>query len=230
MEKHSLLEAVKGGIIVSCQALPDEPLFGSEMMVRMALAAEAGGAVGIRANTPVDIAAIKSRVKLPLVGLWKRDYEGSDVYITPTLEEVEAVWRAGADIIALDATMRPRPKGETLKEIVSGIKKRADVLLMADISTVEEGLYAQEAGFDILSTTMSGYTPYSPQQEGPDFKLIREMAARADIPVFAEGRIHTREDATECFRSGAHTVVIGGAITRPQQITKRFVDFVRIHV
>ncbi|MGX4587882.1 N-acetylmannosamine-6-phosphate 2-epimerase [Paenibacillus chitinolyticus] len=230
MEKHSLLEAVKGGIIVSCQALPDEPLFGSEMMVRMALAAEAGGAVGIRANTPVDIAAIKSRVKLPLVGLWKRDYEGSDVYITPTLEEVEAVWRAGADIVALDATMRPRPKGETLKEIVSEIKMRAGVLLMADISTVEEGLYAQEAGFDILSTTMSGYTPYSPQQEGPDFTLIREMAARADIPVFAEGRIHTREDAIECFRSGAHTVVIGGAITRPQQITKRFVDFVRIHV
>ncbi|MGE6230702.1 N-acetylmannosamine-6-phosphate 2-epimerase [Paenibacillus chitinolyticus] len=230
MDKHSLLEAVKGGIIVSCQALPDEPLFGSEMMVRMALAAEAGGAVGIRANTPVDIAAIKSRVKLPLVGLWKRDYEGSDVYITPTLEEVEAVWRAGADIVALDATMRPRPKGETLKEIVSEIKKRAGVLLMADISTVEEGLHAQEAGFDILSTTMSGYTPYSPQQEGPDFTLVREMAAQADIPVFAEGRIHTREDAIECFRNGAHTVVIGGAITRPQQITKRFVDFVRIHV
>ncbi|MFS0840633.1 N-acetylmannosamine-6-phosphate 2-epimerase [Paenibacillus sp. 1P03SA] len=230
MEKHSLLEAVKGGVIVSCQALPDEPLFGSEMMVRMALAAEGGGAVGIRANTPVDIAAIKSSVKLPLVGLWKRDYEGSDVYITPTLEEVEAVWRAGADIIALDATMRPRPKGETLKDIVSGIKKRAGALLMADISTVEEGLHAQEIGFDILSTTMSGYTPYSPQQEGPDFELIRELAAQAHIPVFAEGRIHTREEAIECFRSGAHTVVIGGAITRPQQITKRFVDFVRIHV
>ncbi|WP_068776831.1 N-acetylmannosamine-6-phosphate 2-epimerase [Paenibacillus sp. FJAT-26967] len=223
----TMLEKVRGGIIVSCQALPEEPLFGSEVMAKMAIAAQAGGAVGIRANTPVDIAAIKAEVNLPLIGLWKRDYEGSEVYITPTLEEAEEVIRAGADIVALDATSRPRPKGETLEELAAKLRSRGDVLLMADISTVEEGLRAEELGFHILSTTMSGYTPYSPQQEGPDFDLIRELAARASVPVFAEGRIHTREEAVECFRSGAYTVVIGGAITRPQQITKRFTDFVR---
>ncbi|MFD1178247.1 N-acetylmannosamine-6-phosphate 2-epimerase [Paenibacillus puldeungensis] len=221
---HSIIESFKGGLIVSCQALEGEPFFGSEFMTRFAISAEMGDAVGIRANTPQDIAAIKRVTKLPLIGLWKREYAGFGVYITPTLEEVEGVIAAGADIVAMDATKRDRPDGLSLSEIVKEIRRKHQVLLMADISTLEEGLMAEQLGFDLISTTLSGYTPYSPQGQEPDFQLIADLSSRVRIPVLGEGRIHSPEQALYCLQEGAYAVVIGGAITRPQEIVKKYVD------
>ena len=213
---------LKGGLIVSCQALADEPLHGAEIMARMALAAQQGGAVGIRANSPVDIQAIRATVNLPLIGLYKDGNEG--VYITPTLAHAQAVATAGADIIALDATPRPRPDGSQLRDIIDAIHHQLHKLVMADISTFEEGVVAAEAGADLVSTTLSGYTAYSPQQDGPDLDLVEKLAAELDIPLIAEGRLHSPEQAQQALTAGAFAVVVGGAITRPQQITARFVQ------
>ncbi|MGG6311787.1 N-acetylmannosamine-6-phosphate 2-epimerase [Paenibacillus macerans] len=221
---HPIIDSFKGGLIVSCQALEGEPFFGSDYMARFAVSAEMGLAVGIRANTPPDIAAIKRATKLPLIGLWKRDYAGSSVYITPTLKEAEGVIAAGADIVAMDATERDRPDGLQLAELVCELKKGPPVLLMADISTVDEGLAAEQLGFDLISTTLSGYTPYSPQRHEPDFQLIADLSRRVKIPVLAEGRVHSPEQAQRCLREGAYAVVIGGAITRPQQIARQYAD------
>lgn len=220
---HSMLKSLEGGLIVSCQAPPEDPFYGSENMVKFALAAQQGGAVGIRANSPEHVAAIKARVDLPLIGLWKRSYEDSDIYITPTFEDAEHVSGAGADIVALDATARSRPGGQTLPAIVERMREKFAGLLMADVSTLEEGQWAERIGFDVVSTTLSGYTPYSPQLEGPDVELIRRLADRVRIPVFAEGRIHSPEQAAHCFECGAFALVVGTAITRPQSIANRFV-------
>lgn len=227
MLPHSLpapLAQVRGGLIVSCQALPDEPLFSSEIMARMAVAARQGGAVGIRANTPVDVRAIRGSVPgLPLIGLFKVVVAGfENVYITPRLEDAVAVAEAGADIIALDATLRPHPEGSAA-DLIQAVKRATGKLVMADIATEADALAAVEAGADVLSTTLSGYTPDSPQLEGPDLKLVGRLIARnLPIPVIAEGRIHTPEQARAALDAGAFAVVVGGAITRPQQITTRF--------
>ncbi|MEJ5199663.1 MAG: N-acetylmannosamine-6-phosphate 2-epimerase [Anaerolineae bacterium] len=225
MSDHKdLPEAVarlRGGLIVSCQALPHEPLHGSEIMARMALAAWQGGAVGIRANTPQDIHAIRGAVPLPLIGIYKDG--DADVYITPTLEHGRAVARAGADIVALDATGRPRPDGLTLAETIAALHAEFAIPVMADVSTFDEGLAAVEAGADLVSTTLSGYTPYSPQQEEPDLALVAALAGRLAVPVIAEGRISTPALARAALEAGAFAVVVGAAITRPQWITARFV-------
>jgi Putative N-acetylmannosamine-6-phosphate epimerase len=218
------LARLRGGLVVSCQALPDEPLHGAEFMARMAVAAKQGGAVGIRANTPPDVAAIKGAVPdLPLIGLFKVVVPGfADVYITPRLEDAAAVAAAGADIIALDATDRPHPEGSAA-DLIRAVKQTTGRLVMADISTEAEALAAVDAGADVISTTLSGYTPYSPQHDGPDLDLVRALAARAlPVPVVAEGRIHTPEQARAALDAGAFAVVVGGAITRPQQIAARF--------
>lgn len=214
---------LRGGLIVSCQALPDEPLHGSEIMARMALAAKQGGAVGIRANTPADVAAIRAAVPdLPLIGLHKVVLPGfEDVYITPRQQEAIAIAEAGADIIALDATDRPHPEG-TAAALIQAVKQGTNRLVMADISTDDEALAAEAAGADVVSTTLSGYTPYSPQQDAPDLGLVRRLTARLRVPVVAEGRIATPEQARAALDAGAWAVVVGGAITRPQQITARF--------
>lgn len=217
---------LRGGLIVSCQALPSEPLFGPYIMARLAVAAEAGGAVGIRANSPVDIAAIRAVTLLPLIGLSKIDVAGFDVYITPTLADAQTVSDAGADIIALDATNRPHPEG-TAAEFIARAKTVICKPVFADISTYDEALAAQDAGADFVSTTMSGYTPYSPQTEAPDLDLVRRLASVLTIPLIAEGRIATPEQARAALDAGAWAVVVGGAITRPQQITQRFVKAVQ---
>ncbi|HEY4391875.1 MAG TPA: N-acetylmannosamine-6-phosphate 2-epimerase [Paenibacillus sp.] len=224
---HPIIQALKGGLIVSCQALEGEPFYGSEYMARFALAAEMGNAVGIRANTPQDISAIKKVTNLPLIGLWKEEYNGFDVYITPTLREIEGVIAAGADIVAMDATLRARPDGKNLTDLVKEIREKHQVLLMADVSTVAEGEAAERMGFDLLSTTLSGYTDYSPQSEEPDIQLVAELSQRVSIPVLAEGKIYSPEQALQCLQMGAHAVVIGGAITRPQLITKKYTDAIR---
>jgi N-acylglucosamine-6-phosphate 2-epimerase len=221
---RDIITKFKNGCIVSCQALEDEPLFGSIYMTAMAIAAEEGGAVGIRANTPADIAAIKKRSSLPVIGLYKYIYPGYDVYITPTINEVRQVVEAGADLVAIDMTQMTRPLGINLKDLVYSIRDEfPETLIVADVSTFDEGVHAMDLGVDLVSTTMSGYTPYSTQQEKPDIILVRQLSALMRTPVLAEGRIWTEEECIHCLQEGAHAVVIGTAITRPKEITKRFV-------
>ncbi|QSO52021.1 N-acetylmannosamine-6-phosphate 2-epimerase [Alicyclobacillus curvatus] len=220
-----LLEKLRTGLIVSCQAGDDEPLHGSDIMGRMAVAAKLGGAVGIRANGGSDIQKVKELTGLPVIGIVKREYPNSGVYITPTLKEVEEVVRAGADIIAFDATDRPRPNGQRASDFLVSVKEHfPDVYVMADISTFEEGVRAAKSGADVVATTLSGYTTYSAQLLGPDFELMEQLTKALTVPVIAEGRVHTPEDAVQCFTTGVWAVVVGSAITRPQEITQRFVE------
>lgn len=222
MEK--VLEQIKGKLIVSCQALEYEPLYGSNLMARMALAAFQGGAAGVRANTYDDIVAIKATVNLPVIGIVKRDYKDSDIYITPTIKEIREVAAAGAEIVALDCTLRKRPDGENLEDLIKSIRKEfPELLIMADISTLEEGINADRLGVNLISTTLSGYTEYTLSKEGPDMELIKELVLRVSTPVIAEGKIDTPEQARLCLEAGAHAIVVGGAITRPKQITERFI-------
>lgn len=225
---NEILEKIKGGLIVSCQALEDEPLYGSNIMAKMALAAFQGGAVGIRANTYEDIKAIKETVNLPVIGIVKRQYEDSDIYITPTMKEINEVAAAGAEIIALDCTLRKRPNRENLDELILKIREKfPNKLIMADISNFEEGINAERLGLDIISTTLSGYTDYTIAKDAPDYKLIEDLVKIVHIPVIAEGRTDYPEQAKKSLILGAHAVVVGGAITRPKQITERFISVIK---
>ena len=223
---RQFVEQVRKQLIVSCQALPDEPLFGSDIMAKMAVSVARGGARAIRANTPVDVRAIRQAVDLPLIGLYKEVLPGYDVIITPTLKHALAIAEAGADVIALDCTQRPHPEPD-LRALISAIHERTSCLVMADISTHAEGLAAADIGADMLSTTLSGYTPYSPQQKGPDIELVAQLAADSRIPVIAEGRYHTPQQVRQALESGALSVVVGGAITRPRQITEAMIEVIR---
>lgn len=221
------VEDLKGKLIVSCQALPHEPLHSSFIMGRMAVAAKEGGACGIRANTKEDIKEIQTQVDLPIIGIVKRDYDDSDVYITPTMKEVDELMEVKPEIIALDATSSLRPGGVTLDDFVVQIKEKyPDQLLMADCSTVEEALHADELGFDFIGTTLVGYTKQSADLriEADDFAIIREIVEKAKHHVIAEGNINTPEKAKRVIELGAFSVVVGSIITRPQLITKPFAE------
>ncbi|BBH23238.1 putative N-acetylmannosamine-6-phosphate 2-epimerase [Paenibacillus baekrokdamisoli] len=213
---------LKHGLVVSCQALSHEPLHGSQHMVAMARAAQEGGAVGIRSNSPEDVRAISSEINLPIIGLWKKDYDGFDIYITPTVEDAIAMYEAGAAIVALDATSRPRPDGRTLEETIAELKK-CGIPIMADISTYEEGIDAARFGADYISTTLSGYTPYSVTKL-PNLELVYRLSETLTVPIVAEGGISTPEEARQARENGAHFVVVGSAITRPQLITAQFAN------
>ena len=217
----SFLPDVKGGLIVSCQALPDEPLHSSFIMGRMALAAKEGGAVAIRAQSSVDIKEIQKVTGLPVIGLIKKNYDDSEIYITPTMAEVEDLLTTDCEMIALDMTNRPRPAGEKIDKLVERIHS-AGRLVLADISTYEEGVSAADIGADAISTTLSGYTSYSPQLEGPDVDLVARLAKDLSVPVFAEGRINTPADIGKVMEAGAYAPIVGSAITRPQLITAKF--------
>ena len=226
MKHTEIFAQLKGHLIVSCQALPEEPLHSSYIMSRMAFAAFEGGAKGIRSNSVEDIKAIKETVSLPVIGLIKKVYEGegADVYITPTEAEVDALVKSGCDIIAMDATKRVRPGGMTISEFFPIIlKKYPDVLFMADCSTYEEGMEAQRLGFDCVGTTLSGYTPYTKGRSLPDFEMMERLAKDLTIPLIAEGGIWTPEQLQKALETGATAAVVGTAITRPRDITKRFV-------
>ncbi len=225
--KDRKVESLRGRLIVSCQALPQEPLHSSFIMGRMALAAKEGGANGIRANTKEDIKEIQSMVDLPIIGIVKKDYKDSQVYITPTLREVEELMEVAPEIIALDATKALRPGGIELKEFFREMKKMyPNQLWMADCSTVEEAVYADSLGFDFIGTTMIGYTPQSKGDriEEDDFRILREILAGVSHRVIAEGNINTPEKARRVIELGAFSVVVGSAITRPQLITRTFSD------
>jgi N-acylglucosamine-6-phosphate 2-epimerase len=217
------VEQVHKQLIVSCQALPEEALFGSDIMAKMALAASQGGAKAIRANTPQDVKAIKVKVNLPVIGLYKEVLPDYPVIITPTLKHALAIAVAGADVIAIDATDRPHPEGD-LARFIEEIHAQTGCLVMADISTLSEGLAAEKAGADMVSTTLSGYTSYSLQQKEPDLELVKALAAKLSIALVGEGRYHTPEQVKQALDFGATAVVVGGAITRPKEITLRYVN------
>lgn len=220
------IDKIKGKLIVSCQALPEEPLHSSYIMGRMAVAAEEGGASGIRANTKEDILEIKTQVDLPVIGIVKRDYPDSKVYITATMKEIEELIEAKADIIALDATSDSRPEGKSLEEFFNEIKSKYPTqLLMADCSTIDEAIYADKLGFDFIGTTLVGYTDQSKplKIEANDFEIIREIVSKVSHPVIAEGNIDSPEKARRVLDLGCYSVVVGSIITRPQVITQRFV-------
>ncbi len=225
MNREEYLKQVQGGLIVSCQALEDEPLHSSFIMGRMAKAAVMGGAVGIRANTPEDITEIKKEVSVPVIGLMKKIYPGNDMFITPTFREVEHVMTASPEVLAIDATARPRPDGILLSQLVERIRREyPDLLLMADISNFEEAKAAQELGFDLVGTTLYGYTAQTKGKPVPNFVLLEQCVQSLSLPVIAEGGIKTPAQLKKAISLGACAAVIGGAITRPQNITKDFTD------
>ena len=219
----SLIESLKGKLIVSCQAYMGEPLRHPETMAQMARACELGGAAAIRCQGLSDIAAIKGRVEVPVIGLWKEGHEG--VYITPTLRHAMACVNAGCDVVALDATDRPRPDGSTFEQIVAGIRAQSDVLIMADCATIEDICRGVAAGCDLVSTTLShGVAAIDcTMADGPDLPLLRQACEEfPGFPVVCEGRVHSPKDACDAIEAGAWSVVVGTAITHPTSITSWF--------
>ncbi|MEV0285685.1 N-acetylmannosamine-6-phosphate 2-epimerase [Kribbella sp. NPDC050820] len=206
-----------GSLVVSCQSIPGDPFDSAELMALMARAAELGGAAAIRANGPEHIAAIRAVTTLPIIGIHKVG-DPSGVFITPTFEAAAGVVAAGADLIALDATLRPRPDGRSLSNQIGRIHTELGVPILADVDTFGAGVAARAAGADLVATTLSGYTDGS-TPTGPDVDLVRRLAAAVDCPVVAEGRIRTPEDVRAVFDAGAHAVVVGSAITNPTHIT-----------
>ncbi len=223
------LPQIKGGLIVSCQAPENTPLGKPVVLAALAEAAVRGGAVGIRANLPQNIRAIRELVQVPIIGIYKHTLPDYPVYITPTFEHARAVVEAGADIVAIDATDRDRP--EPLQELIRRIHEDLGVLVMADISTLEEGVAAAEMGAELVATTMSGYTPYTQHRRtmGADIALVAQLAQKVTVPVICEGRISSPEEARLALEAGAWAVVVGTAITAIDQVTARFVERMRQH-
>lgn len=217
-----LLESLRGRLIVSCQASAPSPLRRSDIIAALAEAAVLGGAAGVRIDGPDDVAATRARVRVPIVGLFKQR-TNSPVYITPTFEAARAVAQAGADVVAVQATREREAHAEPLAPLIARVHRECRVLVMADVSTFDEGVAAEAAGADVVATTMAGYTPHSRQLPGPDLQLIEDLASRLSVPIVAEGRIHTPDDAAAARHAGAWAVVVGRAITMPEAITARFV-------
>lgn len=220
-DPDSILESIHGGVVVSCQAGPESPLNSPATIAALAASAERGGAVGFRIDGPDNVAAVRAVSALPILGINKRHRDGFEVFITATFDDALAVVRAGADLVALDGTSRPRPDGVQLVDLVRRVREECRVPVMADVSTAEEGRTAAAAGCDLVATTLAGYTPYSGDRDVPAFDIVEALAAEG-VRVVVEGRIWTVEDVRRCFDAGAFAVVIGSAITVPEFITRRF--------
>jgi len=223
--KQEILDAIHGKMIISCQAIPGEPLYleDDSVMYLMARAAKRAGTPAIRTSSIRDVAAIKKETGLPVIGLVKINYPGYDSYITPTMKEVDDLVAVGSDVVALDCTLRKRGDGTTINEFIAQIRQKyPDIILMADISNYEEGINAWKCGVDIVGTTMSGYTDYTSKKDEPDYELMTRLAADIDIPVIGEGKIHYPDQAVKALQTGIWSIVVGGAITRPLEIAQRF--------
>jgi len=222
-----LLDSWRGGLVVSCQAVEESPLRGPVVMAEMARVGAMAGAVGIRANGPVDLAAIRAAVDLPIIGIDKRPDIDPVAYITPNLACVAGLVAAGADVVAIDATLRPRSGQAAAASAAALIREiRAafpDLVVMADVANLREGVAAAEAGADLVATTLSGYTADSPATPGPDLALIAALARAQGRPIVAEGRFSTPEHVRAAFVAGALAVVVGTAITDPLATARRFV-------
>ncbi|MFD4261562.1 N-acetylmannosamine-6-phosphate 2-epimerase [Streptomyces sp. NPDC058534] len=218
--RQGVLDTMRGRLTVSCQAYPGEPLRDPRTTAQMAQAVVDGGAAAIRAQGIEDVKAVVAAVDVPVVGLWKDGTSG--VFITPTLEHALAVARAGAHVVALDGTRRPRPDGRTLAQTVALLRAETDVLVMADCGSVDDARAAEDAGVDLLGTTLAGYTGERPKTDGPDLELLDALLERSSLPVVVEGRVHTPSQAAAAIERGAFSVCVGTAITHPTTITNWF--------
>ena len=217
------IEQLRGGLIVSCQAPTGSPLDDPLVISAMALTAEQQGAVGVRLNGAANIAAARARIQIPMLGIEKIVTDSSDVYITPTFAVAERIAQSGADIIALDATRRPRPGGEKIEQLIRRIREELRKPVMADIATVEEALFAADCGADLIATTLCGYTEETKQISLPAFTLLETLAAQLRVPVICEGGVAAPSDVQRVFQCGAFAVVVGTAITGITQLVKNFV-------
>lgn len=227
VRKRKLLDSLQNGLIVSCQTQKDEPIYTEDMSVKMAECAKWGGAVAIRANIPEQIKKIKKNVDLPVIGLWKIWHDNTDVFITPTLDACQAVWDAGAEIIALDCTTQINHEGKVARELLPIVKREIpEAIIFADVSCYDEARWAIDNGADIVAPTLYGYTEATKDIEGPDFREFARMCRdfKDEAFVMMEGHVYTPEDAMKVIYLGAHSVIVGSAITRPHYITKRFTD------
>ena len=229
--KPSIFDKLRAGLVVSCQPDADEPendpLNRPEIMAAMAQAAVTGGACAIRADSPVHITAIRAAVSVPVIGIYKVDLPAYAVRITPTVEHAAQISQAGADIIAVDATARPRPQGGSAAGYIRLLIEATGKPILADVATLEEGLAAAEAGAAAIATTLSGYTSYSPRRFDPDFDLLEQLVSALSIPIIAEGRFNTPTQAAQAIKRGAWAVTVGSGITRPRTITRWFVREIR---
>lgn len=221
---HLVFERLRGGLIVSCQAEGDDPFNVPSHLALFARAAQMGGAAGIRAGEADNIAAIRSAVSLPIIGITKGEYPDGSVLITPDFAAVEAVLSAGADVVAADGTDRARPNGACGPEFIRQYKRRFSAPILADISTLDEALQALEAGADAVATTLSGYTPHTAHQthNEPDWDLLDAVLKVTSAPVIVEGHVWTPDQARRAIDAGAFAVVVGTAITRPRIVTQAF--------
>lgn len=208
------LEQIKSQLIVSCQAPSDSPLFDPLIIASIAQACVNQGAAGVRIDTPAHVAQVRKTLPdITIIGLWKRHYEGYEVYITPCFSDAMAIAQAGADIIALDATARKRPNGETLAQIIAQIHQELGKWVMADVDTLENAMAAAEAGADLMGTTLYGYTGATKHLSPPGYGVLQEMTARLGVPILCEGGIDSPEAAKKALDLGAYAVVVGTAIT-----------------
>ncbi len=227
-QRIGLIEGLRGGLIVSCQASEEDGLYGPAAMAGMARAVMLGGALGIRANGAENINAIRQAVTLPIIGIFKQDLPGYGIRITPTLDAARVIVQAGADLVALDATRRGAEEGRLPPaDLIRQVHDMLKVPVMADIATLDEGIAAAAAGADLVATTLSGYTAYSPPAKTPDFALIEALARAVDVPIIAEGRMGTPADARRAIDCGAYAVVVGSMITRPRMIVEGFAAALR---
>ncbi len=224
MKKDNLIAGLKHGLIVSCQPRVASPLDHPEFIAALAAVAEQQGAVAVRIQGPRNIRAVRDAVSIPVVGIEKINDPESPVYITPTLESVRRVHRAGAQLIALDATERPRPRDQNLAGIVQAAKAELGAIIMADVASLQQGLNAAELGVDLISTTLYGYTEETRRSQGPGLRLLRDLVRKVDVPVILEGRVHHPDQARRAFELGAHAVVVGTAITDVEWLARGFIE------
>jgi N-acylglucosamine-6-phosphate 2-epimerase len=219
----NLIERLRGSVIVSCQARQGDPFDAPNFIAEFAKSAKIAGAKALRINKGENIRAVKQAVDLPIIGIRKREVEGHSVFITPNIQDVQEVIDAGADIVALDGTARPRPGSESLKALIDRCHAQG-IPVLADIATVSDAEYAYQQGADMIATTLAGYTEDTQARELPDFELLREAVGRVPIPVLLEGGIVDPDQVTVAFQNGAHAVIIGKAVTMPHFIARRFVE------